>query len=214
MSKDKKNTKENENVEETVNETVETVETVEDNRTPEQIKAQQVLRAKLPALSELNFNFEKRTGNVFTASIVKVFDEDGNPVLENGEHKEKLTRKVVEIENEDGELLPDFEVIRDELAAKRAAAFVLGFDALKGKLHKRFADLHDELNKIEAQRSRMETDLETSNSIVMDITLPERAARVNVSAKLTAATDQLAKMRNMLLAAGLSEEEISEQLNG
>lgn len=205
MSKDKNAQKEN----------VENAQpVVENEQTAEEVKAQQVLRAKLPALSEANFNFEKRTGNVFTAAIVKVFDENGEAVIEDGEQKEKLTRKVVEIEDENGELLPEYEGLKEDLQAKRAAAYVLGADSLKGKLEKKIEDLTAEIEAAKDELGAMETTLSQSCEIVMSVELPERAARVNVSAKLTAATDKLGKMKAMLLAAGLSEDEINEQLNG
>ncbi len=211
MSKDKKNAQKTPtaaNVENTVE------NTVENEQTPEQLKAAQVLRAKLPALSERNFNFEKRTGNCFTASIVTVYDEEGNEVLENGEVKQKLTRKVVEIENEAGELLPEYEDIANDLATKRAAAFVLSFEANVNKLMKKKIELEKEITLISENLDSMDSDLITSIELVMNAELPERAQRVNMTVKLTAANDKLEKMRAMLLAAGMSEEEINEQLNG
>lgn len=188
--------------------------------TIEEQKAQRVLRAKLPALNARNLNFEKRTGNVFTASIVKVFDEDGNAVIENGEQKERLVRKVVEIEieGENGEvvLLPEYADIKQELEAKRAAAYVLTAETLKEKTNEKIGKLEQELFDAKMELEAMGATLANACEIVMAVSLPEHtaAARVNVTAKLTEATNKLDKMRAMLLAAGLTVEEIDEQLNG
>jgi len=176
-------------------------------------KAKRVLRAKLPALSERNFNFEKRTGSVFTASIVKVFDDEGRPVLENNVQKEKLSRKVVDVENEDGEMLPEFEDIAIELSQKRSAALVLTFESTVEKLDKKTAEAIAAVEALKAEKALLLDNLSIAKATVMEVDLPERATSLNVSAKLTQATDKLAKMKAMLLAAGLSEEDIDEQLN-
>lgn len=219
MSKGKNTQNENEtsenvemNNESTQNETTGTTSASEE--TIEQATAQRVLRAKLPALNARNFNFEKRTGNVFTASIVKVYDEEGNPVMENGAIKERLVRKVVEIETEDGVLLPEFEDIKADLIAKRAAAYVLSADTVKEKLMAKIEALVLALDEAKNELAVSDVTLANACEIVMSVQLPEKAERVNVTAKLTEATDKLSKMKAMLLAAGLSEEEIDEQLNG
>lgn len=188
---------------------------IEENLTVEQKKAQQVLRAKLPALHEMNFNFEKRTGSLFTASIVKVFDESGEPVIEDGVQKEKLVRKVVEVESEDGEILPKYAAIKEELNAKRAAAYVLNADNFKEKLIEKRSEALKALQAIDEQLDGHTATLSNAVETVMSLVLPERTVseRLSVTAKLNVANDKMDKMRAMLLAAGFSEEEINAQLN-
>lgn len=189
-----------------------TAENVNVEVTAEQEKAQKVLRAKLPALTERGFNFEKRTGSLFKATLVGVFNEQGEQVIEDGQPKEKISRKVVEIENENGDLLPEFKDIAEELKAKRAAAFVLTADTRKEKLEATIKDLEAQLNEANEQIATHDITLHEACEVVMGVTLPEKASRVSVTAKLTQANDKLEKMKAMLLAAGLSEEEINAQL--
>jgi len=201
----------------------ETTATVEKVLTVAEVKAQNILRAKLPALHDLNFNFEKRTGSFFTASIVKMYDKEGSPILENGAHKEKIVRTVIKIENERGEFLPEYVHIEQEANQKRAAAFVLNADNEKKKLQAAQQRLFLELEENKQAIETFDSSLEIAKEVVDSVILPERTAseRLNLTTKLTESTtklnvisERLVKLTAMLKAAGYSEEEIEQQING
>jgi hypothetical protein len=204
-------------------ENTENVENEENDKelTPEQIKAQKVLRAKLPELTltvdgkEISLNFEKRTGSFFTGSFTKMFDKDGAPIFENGVQKERLTRTVIATENGDGDTLPEFLTAKSAIEAKRAAALVLHADVKKERLLDEKAEIENRLAEINKEIENFDVNVELSKEVVMAIVLPERteAERTTLKVKLESMSEQTLKMRNMLKAMGLSDEQIDAQLN-
>ena len=208
-------------------ETVETVETVE-TQTPEQDKARRVLRARLPKLSEAGLNFEKRTGNFFKATLEKAtektqdaagnevdkLDANGNPVYvmdpRTGTAVEKVRRTVVEIEDECGELLPEFAGLADEVEAKRAAALVAGSDATREKLEKAIDFANQALRDAEKAKSRFDSQYSKALAVLDAFELPEttRATRMSASLRLAAIEDENAKLRAKLIAAGFDPYEL------
>lgn len=163
--------------------------------TPEVQKATAILRAKLPALSAVALNFEKRTGNFFRATIVP--QEDGT---------EKLVRGVVE----DSEIPADCAA---EIAAKRAAAFVQAEEKNRAKLGEEIAKLEAELQAKKEEAGQFDADVEAAKEVVMSFELPKSAGRASVSAQLAEAESKAAKMqseaerlRQMLIAAGIDPD--------
>jgi hypothetical protein len=221
MKTNKNNGIESKSFENHENETIEQFEKAQNEQpekelTPEQQKAARILRAKLPALSERNFNFEKRTGSVFTASLIKVWNEDGSAKMDNGKQVEKLVRKVVTVENENGEFLPEFADVETEIKQKRCAALVLHAEDKRGKLEAEKLEIEKRLADIIIDLLEFDNNVELAKQVVMDVVLPERseAERVTLKVKLETVNSKLDKMRAMLLSMGLSEDEIEQQLNG
>ena len=163
--------------------------------TPEVQKATAILRAKLPALSAVALNFEKRTGNFFRATIV--LQEDGT---------EKLVRGVVE----DSKIPANCAA---EIAAKRAAAFVQAEEKNRAKLGEEIAKLEAELQAKKEEAGQFDADVEAAKEVVMSFELPKSAGRASVSARLAEVESKAAKMqseaerlRQMLIAAGIDPD--------
>lgn len=189
MSKDEMN------VEQSVDQSVE--QNVEQNveQTPEQQKAAAILRAKLPELQAHGLNFERRTGNFFTASVYT--DDDG---------VEKVRRTVV----------PDDEIAADALpgvAIKRAALTVLDAEKDAAKLAARVEECRKALAYAEAEQAAHADAVKDATAAVMDYVLPERAKRETIAAKIAEAEARAAKavsdverLRQMLIAAGIDPD--------
>lgn len=163
--------------------------------TPEVQKATAILRAKLPALSAVALNFEKRTGNFFRATLVP--QEDGT---------EKLVRGVVE----DSEIPADCAA---EIAAKRAAAFVQAEEKNRAKLDEEIAKLEAELQAKKEEAGQFDADVEAAKEVVMSFELPKSTGRASVPARLAEVESKAAKMqseaerlRQMLIAAGIDPD--------
>lgn len=150
-------------------------------------KAQSILRARLPHLMANALNFEKRTGNFFKATIEQT--EDG----------EKVRRLVVEDATIPTECI-------DEMKAKRAAAFVVSFNATLAKADKAIEDAGKALADANAYRSQLLADYETAADLVSDYVLPEKAARVTLAAKVESQQSEIEKLRALLLAAGIDPD--------
>ena len=205
----------NESLNETF-ENVENVETVENvEMTATEKKAQNVLRAKLPKMSDLGFNFEKRTGSVFTSTMVTVHNEYGDVVYEDGLPKKKLTRKVVEIEDENGNALPEYVGVMDEIEVKRAAALILTTNTIQGRIDDKITKGQALLDEAASEQTSFNEAIANAESLVLNYDLPakDHAQRENLTTKLTAAEDKLSKLKAMLTAAGYSDEEINAQLS-
>lgn len=154
-------------------------------------KAQSVLRARLPHLTENALNFEKRTGNFFKATTE--VDADG---------VEKVRRLVVE----DATIPTE---CADEMKAKRAAAFVVSFDAAIEKADKAIADAEKALAEANAYREQLLTDYDAAVDVVIDTELPEKAQRVTLAAKVESQQSEIEKLRAMLLAAGINPDTVA-----
>lgn len=186
-----------------------TSENESDDRSDEQKKAVRILHAKIPELVERGLNFEKRTGNCFKGVLVDVVDPDGLPVLKNGVPEQRISRIVQTIENEEtGELLPEFAVIKDALTAKRSAAFIDLFEKNNEKLLSKKADLLKQVEAVETELSEMDTKLIEAKQVVMSFELPEPIKRENLTVKLTAAQEQIELMRQKLIAAGIDPDDM------
>jgi hypothetical protein len=195
--------------------------TEEIEETPEKAKASQILKARLPKLAEHGLNFEKRTGSFFKASLVNVLDADGKEVIENGQVKQKISRLVVPTESENGETLLEYADCIAEIAIKRAAAFVICFDENVAKYDARIAEAQKVIDVLTAEKTALQNSVKEHTEDVMEYELPERsvAVRENLTIKLTKVNENLSKaqtqletMRNMLLAAGMTPEQIDAQL--
>jgi len=179
------------NVEQNVEQSVE--QSVE--QTPEQQKATAILRAKLPELQAHNLNFERRTGNFFTASVYT--DDDG---------VEKVRRTVV----------PDDEIAADALpdvAIKRAARTVLDAEKDATKLAARVEECRKALAEATTAAAAHAADVEEATAAVMEYVIPERAKRETLAAKVADAEARAAKavsdverLRQMLIAAGIDPD--------
>lgn len=187
--------KEKQNVDQSVDQSVE--QNVEQNveQTPEQQKAAAILRAKLPELQAHGLNFERRTGNFFTASVYT--DDDG---------VEKVRRTVV----------PDDEIAADALpgvAIKRAARTVLDAEKDAAKFAARVEECRKALAYAEAEQAAHADAVKDATAAVMDYVMPERAKRETLAAKVADAEARAAKavsdverLRQMLIAAGIDPD--------
>lgn len=151
-------------------------------------KAQSVLRARLPHLTENSLNFEKRTGNFFKATTE--VDVDGI---------EKVRRLVVEDTTIPTECAPEMEV-------KRAAAFVVSFDSAIEKANKAIEEAEKALAEATEYRDKLVADLDTATNLVIGYELPEKAQRVTLAAKVESQQSEIEKLRAMLLAAGIDPD--------
>ena len=168
---------------------------VENERTPENQKATAILRAKLPELQAHGLNFERRTGNFFTASLYT--DDDG---------VEKVRRTVV----------PDGEITADALpgvAIKRAARAVLDAEKDAAKLAARVEECRKALADAEAAQAAHVDAVTDATAAVMGYEMPERAKRETLAAKVAGAEARAAKaasdverLRQMLIAAGIDPD--------
>lgn len=151
-------------------------------------KAQSVLRARLPHLTENALNFEKRTGNFFKATTE--VDADGI---------EKVRRLVVEDSTIPAECA-------EEMKAKRASAFIVAFDATLEKADKAIADAEKALTEATEYRAQLLADYDTAADVVISTELPEKAQRVTLAAKVESQQSEIEKLRALLLAAGIDPD--------
>ena len=151
-------------------------------------KAQSVLRARLPHLTENALNFEKRTGNFFKAMVST--DADG---------VEKVRRLVVE----DATIPTE---CADEMKVKRAAAFVVGYEFALEKAEKAIAEAEKALADANAYRDQLAADHVDACELVNGYALPEKAQRVTLAAKVESQQSEIEKLRAMLLAAGIDPD--------
>lgn len=151
-------------------------------------KAQSVLRARLPHLTENALNFEKRTGNFFKATTE--IDADG---------VEKVRRLVVE----DATIPTE---CAEEMKAKRAAAFVVSFDSALEKADKAIVDAEKALAEANEYRAQLLADYDAAADVVIATELPEKAQRVTLAAKVESQQSEIEKLRAMLLAAGIDPD--------
>lgn len=151
-------------------------------------KAQSVLRARLPHLTENALNFEKRTGNFFKATTE--VGDDG---------VEKVRRLVVEDATIPTECAPEME-------AKRAAAFVVSFDAAIAKADKAIEEAQKALEEATEYRNKLNADYETAADLVIGYVLPEKAQRVSLAAKVESQQSEIDKLRALLRAAGIDPD--------
>lgn len=204
-----------------VTENIKNVETTnETGLTPEQQKAADILRARFPNLADAGLNFEKRTGNFFRASLVKEIertengeektDSKGRPIYvsdANGQPIEKVRRLVVDLDHESE--AATVATCTDEINAKRAAAMVLSGEKGRAKLEADKAEAEKRVAECTAALETFDADMATAVEIVNTTTLPEKAERtprVAVSAKLKNVEDENAKLRAILLAAGIDPD--------
>jgi hypothetical protein len=149
-------------------------------------KASAVLKARLPHLAEARLNFEKRTGNFFLASTI-VDDATG---------EEKLSRKVVE----DADIA---EVCYEEMKQKRASAFVLAYASKVETADAVIADAEAKLAEAKAYRAELDETLADAVATVEAVVLPEKAERVTLAKQVEAQNDEIARLKALLLAAGI-----------
>lgn len=164
------NTPENVNV--TVNETIAE-------------KAQAVLKARLPHLTEARLNFEKRTGNFFTASTIV----DGDGV-------EKMTRKVVA----DDDIA---QCCHEEMKQKRAAALLLSYADKRAALTAEADKIQETLAQVYDHIDALDTEVTEAIAVVDACTLPERAERVTLAKQVEAQTAEIERLKALLAAAGV-----------
>lgn len=150
-------------------------------------KAAAILRARLPHLSAANLNFEKRTGSFFVARI------------ESTDGIEKVRREVIA----DADIS---ETCADEMRAKRAAAFVRRFDAEAEKAETAIAEAREALAAAEAHKVAIFDRLAEAIQVCEGCELPEKAARETLAAKVEKQSDEIAKLRALLLAAGINPD--------
>jgi len=199
------NVERNENSETNVNEVL----------TPEQEKAVAILRAKLPKLTAAGLNFEKRTGNFFRATLVKEvetledgserLDKKGRPVYkldENGNPIERVRRLVVDLDND-----PAAVECADEIEIKRAAALVLDAELTKLKLNKDISKADVALRAAHYAYDNFVDSFKECKNIVENFEIPEKKVRLAVTAKLAKVEDENAKLRALLLKAGINPDE-------
>lgn len=148
-------------------------------------KAHAVLKARMPHLSEHSLNFEKRTGNFFTASVVE--QEDGTA---------KLTRKVVEDANIAAECY-------EEMKQKRAAALVLSYEAKRNTACKAIEEAAHLLAECEENLQTLNADYAEAVAIVEALELPEKAERVTLTAKVEAQSAEIERLKALLASAGI-----------
>lgn len=194
-------------------------ENTETGLTPEQQKASAILRARMSKLADAGLNFEKRSGSFFRASLVKEQEKDengeplernGKPVYkldENGNPIEKVRRLVVDLFHESE--AATVATCLDEIHAKRAAAMVLAGDKGRAKLEADKAEAEKRVAECAAALATFDADMDQALAIVAATELPERAERtprVAVAAKLANVQDENAKLRALLLAAGIDPD--------
>lgn len=149
-------------------------------------KASAILKARLPHLAEARLNFEKRTGNFFLASTI----------VDEATGEEKLTRKVVEDAN-------IAEVCHEEMKQKRAAAFVLGYEGKLATADEAIAKAEQLLAEAKAYRDTLAADYADACAIVEATELPEKAERVTLAKQVEAQSDEIARLKALLAAAGI-----------
>ena len=155
---------------------------------PTHEKATAILRARLDPLTAHGLNFEKRTGSFFKAFTTK--DEEG---------KEVVKRLVVA----DEECPAD---AHESMRIKRASALIVAIDDKREKLAKAVADAEKALNEARANAEALESDYTDAVALVENFELPEKAQRLNLSAKVSEQASTIEKMRAALLAAGIDPD--------
>jgi hypothetical protein len=148
-------------------------------------KAHAILKARFPHLSAENLNFEKRTGNFFVATMAT--DENGD---------EKMSRKVVEDAN-----IP--QECHEEMNYKRAAAFVLAYDAKAASADAVIAECEKKLADAKAYRDELFNTLAQSETIVNACALPEKAERVTLAKQVESQAAEIERLKALLAASGI-----------
>lgn len=185
-----------------------------EDETPElEVKANQILKVRMPNLAESGLNFEKRTGNFFRATLVKVTDVDGNPVYdETGAQKEKISRLVVDLVDENGQPTEEAVKCADEIRIKRAAGLVLRAEGQREKLQAEIEEARKALEEAEHAYEAFEGDVNEAMGIVSEYEIPEttKATRTPKTKALEAEVqkkiDENAKLRALLIAAGIDPD--------
>lgn len=197
--------------------------------TDEEVKANAIIRARLPKLVEKVMQFDRRSGNFIRRSLVTVTDKNGAPLYDgNGNELKKntsLTIPLIEIDeetgkpilDENGNVIPTDAALycNDEIMAKRAARTVLNYDRTMEDFAKEEERLEKELAALRGKRDSYITDWNEAKELVMLFKLPESAsARVSLTAKVEKQESIISAMRAKMVAAGVSEEEIDELVKG
>lgn len=174
-------------------------------------KAKRILRAVIPALSERGLNIESRTGNFFRATQEDVVDEvTGKPIVDmDGRVTKRVRRLVVEVTGDDGDWLPEYTDIADDLAAKRAAAIVKRGNEPTALLGKR-DELQAQIEEIEGAIASYRHNYNYACAQVESYALPERptSERERLADTVREQAQRLERMRAALLAAGLDPDTI------
>lgn len=177
--------------------------------TPAQQKAAAILRARLPHLVAAALNFEKRTGAFFTAALETVKDDEGNVKTdESGKPIEKVRRTVVEESAIPAEAA-------EEVAAKRAAALIVGAEAKREAAAKAIEDAAAALAAAKDKAAVLEGEIAAAEAIVGAFELPEKPARERASVaaikeKAEKALSEAQRLREMLLAMGIDPDKTDE----
>lgn len=150
-----------------------------------EVKAAAILRARLPHLSAEALNFEKRTGNFFRG--VAETAEDGT---------QKISRRVVEDKD-----IP--EVCADEMQAKRAAAYILGFEAESNKQTAKIGELKKAIDEAQAAYEAMRRDYDEAVSIVNAFELSSKPKQQTRAAIIEQQQNEIDRLRKILHDAGI-----------
>lgn len=178
-----------------------------------EVKASQILKVRMPNLAEAGLNFEKRTGNFFRATLIKVTDKDGNPEYdETGAQKEKISRLTVELVDENGKPTEEATKCADEIRIKRAAGLVLRAETQREKLQKDVEEARKALEEAENAYVAFESEVNEASEIVAEYEIPEsvKATRTPktkiLEAEVQKKIDENAKLRALLIAAGIDPD--------
>lgn len=196
---------------ETMEPQTETMEpqTEQKEQSPAEQKAAAILRARLPHLVAVALNFEKRTGAFFTAALETVKDDEGNVKTdESGKPIEKVRRTVVEDSAIPAEAA-------EEVAAKRAAALIVGAEAKREAAAKAIEDAAAALAAAKDKAAVLEGEIAAAEAIVGAFELPEKPARERASVaaikeKAEKALSEAQRLREMLLAMGIDPDKTDE----
>lgn len=174
-------------------------ENVENAQTPEQAKAAAILRTRLPELTAAALNFEKRTGNFFTATT------------EQTDEGEKV-RRLVQTDEDILKRAQNPDALAAEMQLKRHAAAVLSHDADATKAAENVAKAEAALAEAKAEAEAIETNYADALAAVMAYELPEKPAAERVTLKATvarqadelaAAAAELERLKALLASAGI-----------
>lgn len=182
----------------------------------DEIKAARILRLKMPNLSKHALSLEKRTGNFFKATLIRVTDADGNPVIDEktGQQQERISRVVVDLFDENGEPTVAAVECADEIAIKRAAAAVTMAEREFTKRSKDVAEAEKALRIAIEARDAFVNGLCDYTHAVRSFELPERETSASTSEKaiikqeLSKKEEENAKLRAILIARGLDPDEL------
>ena len=113
------------------------------------------------------------------------------------------------------EILHQTTTLAAEMSIKRAAARIMSAESDAAKLEKRIEEARAELAALEAEKAAAAAELDKAAAAVDAYELPEKAARVTLSAKVAAAESKAAavlseneRLRAMLIAAGLDPDKM------